>query len=174
MPPDRDRNDSGQYADGIEPETVLAVVDDREDLARPVTAGDVVDELGIARRTAHNKLGRLVERGTLDTMKIGAKARVYWRPLPADEIDSYPPAADAGDSDAFDTDDLEGNPENTLDDEMTDGGTQQPRDGRDSGETPSGQQADESVGPNAEPTSTAENDGTTGGDADGDGWAFSE
>ena len=43
-----------------------ALVDAREDLGRPVTAGDVVDELGIAPRTAHNKLGALVERGVLD------------------------------------------------------------------------------------------------------------
>jgi len=82
---DRDRNKSGQYADGIDPDTVLDVVDAREDLARPVTAGDVVDELGIARRTAHNKLGALVERGVLDTRKIGARGRVWWRPVPADE-----------------------------------------------------------------------------------------
>jgi len=70
---ERDRNESGQYADGIDPETVLDVVDAREDLGRPVTAGDVVDELGIARRTAHNKLGALVERGVLETRKIGAR-----------------------------------------------------------------------------------------------------
>ena len=39
--------------------TEEALVDARcEDVGRPVTAGDVVDELGIARRTAHNKLGR--------------------------------------------------------------------------------------------------------------------
>ena len=44
----RDRNESGQFADGIDPETVLDVVDAREDLGRPVTAGDVVDEIGRA------------------------------------------------------------------------------------------------------------------------------
>jgi predicted ArsR family transcriptional regulator len=87
---DRDRNDSGQFADGIEPDTVLDVFDARDDLARPITAGDVVDELGIARRTAHNKLGNLVERGTLKTRKIGARGRVYWRPIPADTADTQP------------------------------------------------------------------------------------
>ena len=47
-----------------------ALVDAREDPGRPVTAGDVVDELGIARRTAHNKLGALVERGVLENQEI--------------------------------------------------------------------------------------------------------
>lgn len=87
----RDRNESGQYADGIDPETVLDVVDAREDLARPITAGDVVDELGIARRTAHNKLGALVERDVLETRKIGARGRVWWRPILADSGDTHPP-----------------------------------------------------------------------------------
>ena len=87
----RDRNESGQYADGIDPEAVLDVVDAREDLARPITAGDVVDELGIARRTAHNKLGALVERDVLETRKIGARGRVWWRPILADSGDTHPP-----------------------------------------------------------------------------------
>jgi hypothetical protein len=88
---DRERNSEGRYADGIDPETVLDVFELREDLARPVTAGDVVDELGIARRTAHNKLNRLVERGELDTRKVGARGRVWWRPIqPADT----PPTTD--------------------------------------------------------------------------------
>ena len=77
---ERDRNDRGRYADGIDPETVMDVFDARDDAARPVTAPDVVDELGIARRTAHNKLNALVERGTLDTRKIGARGRVWWIP----------------------------------------------------------------------------------------------
>lgn len=77
----RDRNDQGRYADGIDPETVLDVFDTREDRARPVTASDVVDELGIARRTAHNKLNRLVERGVLETRKVGARGRVWWVPI---------------------------------------------------------------------------------------------
>ena len=61
-----------------------------------------------------------------------------------------------------------------LPDEVTDGGTQQPRDSRESGETPSAKEADESVTPDTEPTSTAENGGTTAGDSDADDWAFSE
>ena len=100
----RDRNDRGRYADGIDPETVMEVFDARDDAARPVTATDVVDELGIARRTAPNKLNALVERGTLDTRKIGARGRVWWIP-------------DRGDADTFDGEELRGDPATTLADE---------------------------------------------------------
>lgn len=91
MPP-RERNDRGRYADGIPPEDVLEVFDDREDRAEPVTAGDVAEELGIARRTAHNKLNRLVERGELGTKKVGARGRVYWRPIREDREKATPSA----------------------------------------------------------------------------------
>jgi len=84
----RDRNDHGRYADGIDPDTVMDVFDAREDAARPVTATDVVEELGIARRTAHNKLNALVERGTLDTRKIGARGRVWWIPDRQEPVES--------------------------------------------------------------------------------------
>jgi hypothetical protein len=87
----RDRNDRGRYADGIDPETVMDVFDAREDTARPVTASDVVDELGIARRTAHNKLNALVERGVLDTRKIGARGRVWWIPNLREEDAAHAP-----------------------------------------------------------------------------------
>lgn len=86
----RDRNESGRFDDRIPPAAVLDVFDDRDDLARPLTAGDVVDALGIARRTAHNKLNRLVERGDLETRKIGARGRVWWVPIPRDESDDTP------------------------------------------------------------------------------------
>jgi hypothetical protein len=51
---------------------------------------DVVDELGIARRTAHNKLNALVERGELKTRKIGARGRVWWVPIPAEAVSEGP------------------------------------------------------------------------------------
>ena len=103
----RDRNERGRYADGIDPETVMDVFDARDDAARPVTATDVVDELGIARRTAHNKLNALVERGTLDTRKIGARGRVWWIP-------------EREDVDTFDAEDLRGDATTTLADESGD------------------------------------------------------
>lgn len=76
----RNRNESGRYDDRIDPTTVLDVFEAREDQARPLTAGDIVDELDIARRTAHNKLNALVERGVLETRKVGARGRVWWTP----------------------------------------------------------------------------------------------
>jgi hypothetical protein len=82
--PDRDRNNQGQFSDRIPPERVLEVFESRGDRARPLTASDVIDELGIARRTAHNKLNTLVERGALDTRKVGARGRVWWVPIPRD------------------------------------------------------------------------------------------
>ena len=80
----RDRNEHGQYADGVPPEDVLEVFDEREDRGRPVTANDITEALGIARRTAHNKLNQLVERGELETRKVGARGRVWWVPIPPD------------------------------------------------------------------------------------------
>jgi hypothetical protein len=96
----RDRNDRGRYADGIDPDTVIDVFDAREDTSRPVTAGDVVEELGIARRTAHNKLNALVERGVLETRKIGARGRVWWTPNPRRQ---ETPEDAARDAEAVDT-----------------------------------------------------------------------
>lgn len=84
MSEDRSRNESGQYDDRLPPETVLDVFDRREDRARPVTAGDVVDALDVSRRTALNKLNELVAGGSLESRSVGARARVFWRPIPAD------------------------------------------------------------------------------------------
>lgn len=83
---DRDRDRNGQYADRIPPEAVLEVFEARGDLARPVTAADVTDVLGIARRTAYNKLNRLVERDLLETRKVGARGRVFWQPISCDDV----------------------------------------------------------------------------------------
>jgi predicted ArsR family transcriptional regulator len=77
----RDRNERGRYADRIPPEWVLELFENREDQARPLTASDIMDELGCSRRTAHNKLGELVDRGDLETRKVGAKGRVWWVPM---------------------------------------------------------------------------------------------
>jgi len=95
---ERPRNDDGQYADRIPPEAVLDVFDDRDDPARPLTASDVMDALDCSRRTAHNKLSALVDRGTIRTRKVGARSRVWWVPMerepaPADDADADRPLA---------------------------------------------------------------------------------
>jgi hypothetical protein len=82
---ERTRNDRGQYADRIPPEAVLEVFEARDDWGRPLTASDVLEELDCSRRTAHNKLNELVDRGDLRTRKVGARSRVWWRAIdPAD------------------------------------------------------------------------------------------
>ena len=78
---DRPRNEHGQYADRIPARRVLDVFAAREDHARPLTAADVMEELDCARRTAHNKLGELVEEEALETRKVGARSRVWWVPM---------------------------------------------------------------------------------------------
>ncbi|WP_101297211.1 helix-turn-helix domain-containing protein [Halegenticoccus soli] len=79
--PDRRRNEHGQYADRIPLDRVMGVFEARDDRARPLTATDVMEALGCSRRTAHNKLNALTERGALDTRKVGARSRVWWVPI---------------------------------------------------------------------------------------------
>jgi hypothetical protein len=62
-------------------DAVLGVFRSRADPARPLTANDVMEELDCSRRTAHNKLNELVERGHLATRKVGARGRVWWVPM---------------------------------------------------------------------------------------------
>ena len=88
----RTRNEHGQYVDRIPLDRVLAVFEEREDRARPLTASDVMEALDCSRRTAHNKLNDLEERGDLETRKVGARSRVWWVPI------TGPPATPATDS----------------------------------------------------------------------------
>lgn len=81
----RERNEQGQYNDHIPLEKVRDVFDRRDDLARPLTATDIIDELGVARGTAHKKLKALVSRGDIKTRKVGARGRVWWVPITDDE-----------------------------------------------------------------------------------------
>ena len=83
---ERDRDQRGQYADGFKARDALAVFAERDDQARPVTANDIKEELGWTRGTVHNKLGRLVERGILETRKIGSRGRVWWAPISRDLV----------------------------------------------------------------------------------------
>jgi hypothetical protein len=83
---ERTRNEQGQYTDRIPLAAVLEVFDARDDWGRPLTAGDVLDELDCSRRTAHNKLNELVDRGDLHTRKVGARSRVWWRSIDPDDV----------------------------------------------------------------------------------------
>ncbi|MFB6196550.1 MAG: hypothetical protein ABEI80_10290, partial [Haloplanus sp.] len=46
----------------------------------PLTTSEVADELGCAHGTAYDKLETLVAKGGLETKKVGAQGRVWWRP----------------------------------------------------------------------------------------------
>ena len=63
---------------------VFEVFEQREDRARPLTADDVMEAVGCSRRTAHNKLNELVDRGVLRTRKVGSRSRVWWVPIEAE------------------------------------------------------------------------------------------
>lgn len=78
----RDRNDHGQFDDRIPARAALDLFEERSDQARPLTASDVMEGLDCSRRTAHNKLGELVDQGLLETRKVGARSRVWWIPMP--------------------------------------------------------------------------------------------
>jgi len=46
---------------------------------RPWTTPEVADRLDLGRRSTYERLERLVEQGRLETKKVGANARVWWR-----------------------------------------------------------------------------------------------
>ena len=75
----------GDIADGsveaVPLSAVIEVFDQRQDAARPLTATDVMEAVDCSRRTAHNKLNELVERGVLETRKVGPRSRGWWTPI---------------------------------------------------------------------------------------------
>lgn len=46
----------------------------------PRTTSEIAEQLDLGRRTVYGRLERLVEQGALETKKVGANARVWWRP----------------------------------------------------------------------------------------------
>jgi len=57
----------------------------------PVTASEIADTLGCARRTAYKKLEELHNRGVIHTKKVGARARIWWRPADSSTAHPVPP-----------------------------------------------------------------------------------
>lgn len=76
----RDRDEYGQYTEVVTTNDVLAIFDDMADPCEPVTASEIADALDCDRKTSYNKLTELTEHDLLRTKKIGARARVWWRP----------------------------------------------------------------------------------------------
>jgi hypothetical protein len=58
----------------------------RKDQARPLVVDDLYDELDWSRRTIHNKLGELEDDGVLRSRTVGARAKVWWAPLPREDV----------------------------------------------------------------------------------------
>jgi hypothetical protein len=92
MSPPSDTGEDARSATRVPVEAVREVFEDRDDVARPLTASDVMDALDCSRRTAHNKLNELVDRGVLETRKVGSRSRVWWTPIGRDEIDDTDPS----------------------------------------------------------------------------------
>ncbi|MFC7156444.1 PAS domain S-box protein [Halomarina halobia] len=72
--------DSGDATRGIRDET-LAVFTQSGSPHAPLSTSEVADGLGCGRRAAYDRLTRLVDRGDLRTKKVGARGRVWWRPV---------------------------------------------------------------------------------------------
>jgi predicted ArsR family transcriptional regulator len=58
---------------------VLAIFRDLDDPCRPLTRSDIAEKLDCSPPTAGKRLTELVEDGKLQTRKVGAKGRVWWR-----------------------------------------------------------------------------------------------
>ena len=64
----------------IQAET-LAVFDAADAPGGPLTTREVADALDCTRRNAYGRLSDLAEDGAVATKKVGARARVWWRPV---------------------------------------------------------------------------------------------
>ncbi|SFG01547.1 PAS domain S-box-containing protein [Halopelagius inordinatus] len=57
----------------------LAVFDRAERAREPLTTSEVSESLSCTRRTAYDRLTRLADRGVVETKKVGARGRIWWR-----------------------------------------------------------------------------------------------
>ncbi|MGN8215459.1 HTH domain-containing protein [Halococcus sp. PRR34] len=99
---------------GVPPADVLAVFEERDDPAEPLTAPEIADELNASRRTVFDRLEALRERGAVASKKIGARGRAWW--VPTGEVGQHDPdgpffsasAFGNGEDEPFDVDDTDG------------------------------------------------------------------
>ena len=71
------------------PATVLNAVDTLAPAGTPVTTTEVAAEFDCTARTIYNKLDVLVNQGALETKKVGARGRVWWRPTEQSSDELY-------------------------------------------------------------------------------------
>jgi|GEM_PF-5264723 len=62
------------------PEAVLETVETIGPPGTPVTTPEVAEAYDCTQRTIYNRLESLAEEGRLETKKVGARGRVWWRP----------------------------------------------------------------------------------------------
>ena len=72
---------------------VLAAVEGLGPAGTPVTTAEVADAFDCTNRTVYNRLDSLVEAGDLETKKVGARGRVWWRPVGGRRPEGTPPGA---------------------------------------------------------------------------------
>jgi len=71
--------------DGVSPQLQETLgVFDGERAGAPLTTSEVAAELSVSRRSTYERLTRLADREFLQTKKVGAKARIWWRDSPAE------------------------------------------------------------------------------------------
>ncbi|MHB9286972.1 PAS domain S-box protein [Halobacteriales archaeon Cl-PHB] len=64
--------------------------------ATPLTTSEVAEALSVSRRSAYDRLDRLVDRGAVETKKVGARGRVWWRPPAVTDRTAVDAAGDTG------------------------------------------------------------------------------
>lgn len=75
---------------------VEAVFEERNDVGEPLTASEIGEKLNCTRRTALTKLEALQEKRAVESKKVGARARVWWRQIDRSELQSH---TDGGETD---------------------------------------------------------------------------
>ncbi|ADB62915.1 putative PAS/PAC sensor protein (plasmid) [Haloterrigena turkmenica DSM 5511] len=66
------------------PATVQAVFDQLGPPGTPFTTPEIAAEFDCSDRTIYNRLDALVDEGVIETKKVGARGRVWWRPVDGD------------------------------------------------------------------------------------------
>jgi len=79
-----------------------------DEVQTPLTTGEVATRLDLGRRSTYDRLERLVERGELETKKVGASGRVWWRELSSTGNPTEPTRSRSGDSEPAAVDVLDG------------------------------------------------------------------
>ncbi|KAB1192675.1 PAS domain S-box protein [Haloferax sp. MBLA0076] len=73
---------------------IRAVFEETRETGEPLTTQEITENVDCARRTAYNRLQKLVDRGVLETKKVGARGRVWWPVSRARSTDALEMASD--------------------------------------------------------------------------------